>query len=171
MIFASKEEYSHYCVQVKNQRYDFFVSLMFIPSHLREVAVAICALDIELMSIHSNVKEEMMGHIRYAWWQEAIESIKNGEIRAQPLIQALARAEINEDIVIPIINSYRENFPDKPSNSDNILRDTIKKYLLSKADKKEIKKWEKSVSIINKHNAKHGNKKNWLLLSRLLFVF
>ncbi len=167
MIFTTTETIS----LVKSQRRDQFLSAMFLPPELREVAIAIYALDIELEHVHHVVKEEMMGHIRYAWWQEAVEQLIQEKMpREQPLLQALAKVTIKLDFLMPIVTAYREHYPNPPVEIEKIVQEAVENALTSYPSHKGIKKWRKATAIINKHRREYGLKHNNRLLAKLLFV-
>lgn len=164
MIFTTPETIS----LVKTQRRDQFLAAMFLPLTLREVVIATYALDIELEHVHHVVKEEMMGHIRYAWWQEAIEQLITEKIaRPQPLLQAFAQLNTPLDFLLPIVTAYREHYPNPPSQIKKIMEEAVEKYI---ADNSEKKKWQTAVKLINNHRSKYGYNRNNCLLIKLLFV-
>lgn len=187
MIFTTTETLSYYSSLVKTQRRDWFLAAMFLPASMREVVIAIYALDIELAHVHHVVKEEMMGHIRYAWWQENIEGLHNGVVNEHPVLQALANINIPQESLLSIVTAYRESFPEHPPEIENIVQNIIKDYLdschtelvevslqsndkTSRQARGDKNKWKKSTAIISNHRKKYGAKlENWLLV-KLLFV-
>jgi len=50
---------------------DRFYQCLFVPQEAREALYAVLALDVELAHIRRAAKEEVMGHMRHAWWQES----------------------------------------------------------------------------------------------------
>ncbi len=156
---------------VKTSRRDQFLAAMFLPPDMRENVIAIYAFDIELEHVHHVVKEEMMGHIRYAWWQEAVEQLINeGRAREQPLLQALAKLTVPLDFLLPIIAAYRENYPNSPVGIEKIVQEAIENSMAAYPAHKGIKKWRKATGVIDKHRSKYGMKYNNRLLAKLLFV-
>ena len=64
-----------YCADlVRRLDYDRFLMSLFVPQTERPALLAVCALNAELAQVRSLVSEEMIGHIRLAWWQEALEA-------------------------------------------------------------------------------------------------
>lgn len=164
MIFTTPETIS----LVKIQRHDQFIAAMFLPLTLREVVIATYALDIELEHVQHVVKEEMMGHIRYTWWQEAIEQlITEGTARPQPLLQAFAKLGISLDFLLPIVTAYREHYPNPPVEIEKIVQEAVNIYITSNS---QNKKWQKSTNLISSHRSKYDCKHNNWLLMKLLFV-
>ncbi len=164
MIFTTTETLSYYTSLVKTQRRDEFLAAMFLPASMREAVIAIYALDIELEHVHHVVTEEMMGHIRYAWWHENIELLPSGVVNDHPVLQALAKINIAPESLLSIVTAYREHFPEHPPEIDAIIKNVIDSYVSGN------KKWKKASNIISNHRRKYGEKRyNWLLI-KLLFV-
>lgn len=162
MAFTTPETVEYYTTLVKTQRRDRFLAAMFLPPETREKLIAIYALDIELEHVHHVVKEEMMGHIRYAWWQERLEALQ--QAADHPVLVALASINPSLELLLPIVTAYRENFPELPPNTDTLVTYAARHYAGSN------KKWEKATAIISRHRKKHGKKYDGLLLIKLLFV-
>lgn len=173
MIFTTPETIS----LVRTSRRDQFLAAMFLPPALREVVINIYALDIELEHVHHVVKEEMMGHIRYAWWQEAIEQLINeGTARPQPLLQTFVKLSTPLDFLLPIVTAYREHYPNPPAQIEKIIQEAVEKLICHPAlvagygNTNKNKKWQKATNLIHNHRSKHGDKHNNWLLMKLLFV-
>lgn len=168
MIFTTPETLLYYSSLVQDQRRDWFLAAMFLPPDVREAVIAIYALDIELEHVHHVVKEEMMGHIRYAWWFENVEKLSVvGAVREHPVLQAIANANISPQILLAIALPYRESFPEMPEGIENIVQNAVRNYL---GNNLQNKKWKKSSLVIAKHRKKHAfRRKNWLLV-KLLFI-
>ena len=174
MIFTTTETFLYYSSLVKTQRRDWFLAAMFLPASMREAVIAIYALDIELAHVHHVVKEEMMGHIRYAWWQENIEGLHNGVVNEHPVLQAIANINIPQESLLSIVTAYREYFPEQPPEIENIVQNVVEQYLdtvlLVMPAQAGIQTFFLSSDIISKHRKKYGAKlENWLLI-KLLFV-
>lgn len=170
MSFTTTENSENYINSVKIQRRDWFLAAMFLPLSVREAVLAIYALDVEMEHVHHVVKEEMIGHIRYAWWQEKIEALRSAEpTEGHPLLQALAASDIAVELLLPIVTAYRESFPEYPESSDEIVMDAVRNYILVMPAQAGIQ-FNKATAIIANHRKKYGKKLgNWLLV-KLLFV-
>ncbi len=164
MIFSTPETTDYYYSLVREQRRYEFLAAMFAPVALRDGLIALYALDIELAHIHHLVKEEMMGHIRYAWWQEAVEDLPANASK-QPVLQALSAAGFAAESLLPIVVAYRESFPETPENRGELLQNAASEYLHSAG-----KKWQKATNKITRHRAKHGRKLYSWLLVKLFFI-
>jgi hypothetical protein len=163
LSYSAHEVYTH-------DRDRFCLSL-FVPASQRESLLAVYALNVELLKIRGTVKEEMIGHIRYAWWQEAVEGLYAGERRqGQPVLEALAPlvALLPKEMLMPLLEQYREHFPELPSDADRILEDISLVMIRTLCPQAEIP-WHRANAIIVKHRHTHGNKwRSWLVLKLLL---
>lgn len=110
------------------------------------------ALNCELIHVHHSVSEEMLGHIRYAWWAETVAAFD----KKHPVIEALAASGIPQDKLLALVNTYREAYPEMPANVEPLLDDAI-----SLSDKT---RWNKAANIIKTHT---GGRLT--LLAKLLF--
>jgi hypothetical protein len=71
--------------------YDRFLAIQLAPAAARQALYTAALLSIELSHIAETVSEPMLGHIRLAWWREALEEIEAGKTpRKHPLVEALA---------------------------------------------------------------------------------
>lgn len=168
MIFTTTETFLYYTSLVRNQRRDWFLGAMFLSPSVREAVIAIYALDIELEHVHHVVKEEMMGHIRYAWWFEKLEALSDTMVvQEHPLLQAIASSNIPKELLISIVSAYRDNFPELPPAISETVQSVVEKHLINIS---QSRKWKKASAIIAKHRKKHGSQRSNLLLLKLLFV-
>src|SRR5882724_8075260 len=86
-----RRKLSHCAEEIRRHDRDRFLAALFVPVEQREALFAACALNIELARIRTAVSEEMLGHIRQAWWEEAVEALYVGAPpRGQPVLLALA---------------------------------------------------------------------------------
>ncbi len=77
--------------QVRTGDYDRFLAIQLAPPNKRLALYALTAFHIELARIAEIVSEPMIGHIRLAWWREALEQIEAQEpSRNHPVVRALA---------------------------------------------------------------------------------
>lgn len=71
--------------------YDRFLAIQLAPADKRGALYTLTAFSIELAKIAETVSEPMLGHIRLAWWREALEEIAAGKApRSHPVVQALS---------------------------------------------------------------------------------
>jgi NADH dehydrogenase [ubiquinone] 1 alpha subcomplex assembly factor 6 len=77
--------------QVRGGDYDRFLAIQLAPSATRGALYAMVAFHIEIARIAELVSEPLVGHIRLAWWREALEEIAAGKApRNHPVVLALA---------------------------------------------------------------------------------
>lgn len=77
--------------QVRQVDYDRFLAIQLAPPPARAGLYAVTAFHAELARIAQMVSEPMLGHIRLAWWREALEEIELGKTpRNHPVVLALA---------------------------------------------------------------------------------
>jgi phytoene/squalene synthetase len=145
---VSTSENLDYCKNlIKAQDYVRFLQCAFAPH-----AYSYYALMAELAHIHDHVSEEMIGHIRYAWWQESIVAIGEGKPRQHPVLLMLAESNIDNALLIQLVESYREAWPELPQNPPELAVDNPR--------------WKEAARII----AAHGAKPKWWLLVKLMCV-
>lgn len=143
---VSTSENLDYCKNLlKTQDYARYLQCAFAPHTLPYYA-----LDAELRHIHDHVSEEMIGHIRYAWWQESIVAIAEGKKREHPVLRALEESKLDPLLLIALVECYREAWPQMPQHPPE----------LAVSDRR----WQKAGRIISAH----GTKPRWWLLVKLL---
>ncbi len=144
----STSENLDYCKNlIKTQDYARFLQCAFAPE-----AIPYYALDAELRHIHDHVSEEMIGHIRYAWWQESLVAIGEGKPRQHPVLLMLAASRISNDALIKLVESYREAWPELPKNPPELEVNNAR--------------WQKAGRVI----AANKTKPRWWLVMKLLIV-
>lgn len=90
--------------QVRGGDYERFLAIQLAPRATRGALYAIVALNIELARIAETVSEPLMGHIRLAWWREALEEIQAGKKpRSHPVVLALAELYTDHAEVFPLL--------------------------------------------------------------------
>jgi phytoene/squalene synthetase len=158
-----------YCAAaVYDHNRDRFWQSLFVVQPARESLYAVLALDVELAHIRRAVKEEVMGHMRHAWWQESLGMIINGgRPREHPVFQAMASL-INDGLIpkeplMRLMENYRAAFPELP-----LHQEPLEALCLSLLPKSDIKAWKDAGAIIQKHRTRFGNGKNSWLMIKLL---
>lgn len=115
-----------------------------------KTAIPYYALEAELKHIHHHVEEEMLGHIRYAWWREALDRLGAPDQR-HPVLQELAQSGIAKEQLIALVDAYREAYPALPENPPELPVTNAR--------------WHKAGRIIAAHRGAR-----WRLILKLLFV-
>ncbi|MDX1974934.1 MAG: squalene/phytoene synthase family protein [Rickettsiales bacterium] len=164
-----------YCAeQVLKHDKDRFLLSLFVHDAAREPLLAIYALNVEFVHIFDVVSEEMIGHVRLAWWQEALDELFAGTaVRPHPVLQALAplveAGHISEIVIEPLISSYRASFPEKPLDMDRLLEKAAS-TLIRSLDVRSLSLWKKANQVIRIHRIRYGQYANGWLKLKLLFV-
>jgi len=160
-----------YCgAEVHSHDRDHFLATLFIPVQHREAFFCLYALNLELARIHTLVSEEMIGHIRYAWWQEAIEEIySGGKVKGQPVLQALAEVRLPQELVMNLVTSYREHFPLMPPDVEAMLERMTLELIQALCPEAE-RGWRKAWAVIAGHRERYGKGWNGWLVVKLLIT-
>ncbi len=86
-----KEQEDNLALVVRAADYERFLAAQLAPAAKRPALYALTALNAELARIAETVSEPLLGHIRLAWWREALEEIAAGAApRNHPVMLALA---------------------------------------------------------------------------------
>ena len=162
LSYAAKEVYAH-----DSARY---LLSLFVAEPAREKLLTLYALNSELAGIHRAVREEMIGHIRYAWWQEIIEGLYDGTVRAgHPISEALAPIIVSGILpqaeLMKLVEAYRSTYPQMPDV--NAIIENLSLILLRALKPESIPAFQKASNII----ARHKGGKAWLSLKLLLAGF
>ncbi len=160
--------------QLREHNKDRFLQTLYVPPTARAGLSALYALEMELSHVHDAVREEMIGHIRYAWWQEAIEGLYAGKpARGHPVLEGLKplvqSGVLPQAEVMALVAAFRESFPDMPGNAA-ALTDSAAHVLLAQLAPTCIDKWKKASTIIARHRQKHPRGAYGRLALRLLLV-
>lgn len=153
---------------VRALRRDRFLLCLFVPMPQREYFFTLYAFDAELLHVHGAVTEELNGHIRYAWWQEALDGIaQNKTPRAHPVIEALSammkQGLLSHAELSDMVTRYRSIFPEKPQGLEKV--DAIAARLVATLCPQAEAGWGRAREIITRHREKHGQRLNpWLTL-------
>lgn len=150
-----------------------FLHSLFVPLPAREAVCAVLALDVEMRHVHQHVSEEMLGHIRYAWWEESLAMIGEGKKpREHPVLLALEQV-IQQGIVpaallMQIVAQYRTHYPALPP--EHSLVDELALMIIRARAPEAEKTWNKAAGIIQKHRKRYGRDNNGWLSVKLLML-
>lgn len=163
---VSHEVYAH-------DRDSFWLSL-FVPQAQREGLLALYALNIELKNVHNATSEEMIGHIRYAWWQEALDGLYAGKVpRGHPVLEMLMRVvdagHMPQMELELLIEAYRGAYPQLPSDIEELMEKISVVYIRLTCPGAE-QGWRKAHVVIARHRRKYGKKRSRLLALKLLIA-
>lgn len=147
----STTDNANYCKElVKKLDYPRYLQCAFATEYF-----PLFALNCELRHVHHAVSEEMIGHIRYAWWAESVETLA----REHPVLQALKWANYPTENLLTLVNHYREAYPEQPQHTDVVLNSILSLPAKDKA------RFDKAGQVITNHQ---GGRLT--LLVKLLFV-
>ena len=158
--------------EVYTHNRDLFLRAMFVSPEHREALLTFYALIVELDKIPAGVSEEMIGHIKYAWWDEAIQGLYTGKpTQGHPVLEGLtpltSSGVLPQSALTPIIVQYRTHFPQSPHADEVIV--AASRQLIEKLDPASIKRWDRADEIISSHRRRLGAGWNgWLNLKLLL---
>ncbi len=164
-----------YCaLQVYESDRDRFLQSLFVPELQRESLLAIYALNVELRRIHNNVSEEMIGHIRYAWWYEKLEAMFEGKtIPGHPVMEALEplieEGALPKPELLALVETYRAHYPELPHDADMRLKG-LSLILLRKICPQAERAWLTADDIVTRHRERYEQGRNTWLAARLLLA-
>jgi phytoene synthase len=79
-----------YCEDlVRTADIDRFLASLFAPAGLRRHLFALYAFNAEIARVREVVRTPMVGEIRLQWWRDALLGERHGEVRANPVADAL----------------------------------------------------------------------------------
>lgn len=70
-------------------------ALTHVPQAARSAVQALFTLDVRLGSIVATTTQPMVGQMRMTWWHEALTTLKPGEQRGEPVLDALAASVLD----------------------------------------------------------------------------
>lgn len=89
--------------------YTRFLCIQLAPPAARPALLALTAFSIELAQIAEQVSEAMLGHIRLAWWREALTEIEAAATpRRHPVVLALADIYATHPEIFPLLHHMIE---------------------------------------------------------------
>lgn len=161
-----------YCADmVRAHDRDLYLLALFVPAAKREGLLSLYALATELSHLRHMVSEEMIGHIRYAWWRETLEALYAGTPRpGHPVLEALQPqlAQLPQAHLMALVEAYAGPYPQAPQGEDAAL-ETLSLLWLAAHAPEAIKPWRKAHRILTRHRTRHGRKRHsWLLLKLLV---
>ncbi|NVO13767.1 MAG: phytoene/squalene synthase family protein [Rhodoplanes sp.] len=83
------DSYGHCEVLVREADRDRFLAALFAPAGLRPHLFALYAFNAEVARVRDAAKTPIAGEIRLQWWRDALSGEGHGEVRANPVADAL----------------------------------------------------------------------------------
>lgn len=152
---------------------DRFLLSLFVPAAAREGLLTLYALNTELAQVQVKISEEMIGHIRFAWWQEAIDGLYAGTPpRGHPVLDALKividNGHLPEATLSFLLEEYRGNFPGQPPDIEGAIEKISMVFICLACPEAETG-WRKAHGIIARHRRRFAQGWNsWLSLKLLI---
>jgi len=117
--FCHTRQMSNSCVDVVRKRdTEHFLASLLLPKSIRNLALAIRALNVELTSVRDAVRDTNTGLIRLQFWTDAVKSIESGSAKVpnHPVLQQINRhrALVDCQLLLNLIDSKRLFFIDQP---------------------------------------------------------
>ena len=118
-----------YCAQtVKDLDSTRFLITLNLPKEQREPSFALLAFNCEIAKTASVVTQEMLGHIRFQWWREAVDEVydANGDqskVRHHEVLKALVSLSntLPKHLLHLIIDAHVNDLSEQPfSNIDKL---------------------------------------------------
>lgn len=162
---------------IKKLHYPYYLWVMLAPNAVRIELLALLALDVELANIPNKVSEEMLGHIRYTWWRESFESLQQGKVREQPILQLWSLLHTKFDLAHWLISKHSEHFEQHPdaglAHALGVSRQFVYEQatdIIGAAALGQLAKWQRKVAVVDAYHqtGKLSPASPWLML-RLLF--
>jgi phytoene synthase len=168
----SHSQSSAYCAEmVRAHDRDLYALALFTPEPARANLLILYALATELAHIPRMVSEEMIGHIRYAWWRETLEGLYAGTPRpGHPILEALAPLLpiLPQENLMALVEAYATPYPEPPQGEAAALV-PLSWALIAATAPRAVTPWQKAHRIIARHHEKHGRKRaSWLMLKLLI---
>lgn len=145
MQVSTKDDLEYCKNLIKMSDYARYLQCGFYPP-----AIPYYALEAELRHIHHHVSEEMIGHIRYAWWREAMDTLGAAH-QQHPVLKMLAASGIEKELLVQLVDSYREAYPALPEHPPELPVADVR--------------WAKAGQVIAAHKGAR-----WRLLLKLLII-
>jgi Squalene/phytoene synthase len=146
--------------------YGEYLAVLKAEPKARAALLTLLALEAELSHIALRVKEELLAHMRYAWWREGVEALTSGQPpRAQPVMAMLGYV-LNETALPPqllftMIDAHQQSWPAQLPGVSSAFRET--------AEAIGGASYNKARALVTAHEAKRGEGgRFWLTLKLLL---
>ena len=115
-----------YCEDlVRTADKDRFLASLFAPAELRRHLFALYAFNVEIARVREVVRTPMAGEIRLQWWRGALQGEGYGEVRANPvadaLIDTIASYRLPVDPLLALIEARSFDLYDDPMPSLDAL--------------------------------------------------
>lgn len=104
----SEESARHAAEFLRANDRDRYFSTLVLPAAARDAVTALYAFNAEIASIRDRAREAAAGEIRLQWWIDALSGEGHGEVRQNPLADALLDAVAANGLPVPALVRYAE---------------------------------------------------------------
>lgn len=158
-----------YCLQLaRADAYGDYLCMTMLPPPARLPLLPLIALDAELRAIARKVREEMVAHIRFAWWRENLEALAAGAPpREHPLLQLLAPVArgLSPELLTAIVDAAQEAYPEYLPHGTEALHAACVMALPEAMQPR----WHRARMTTHRHRARYGERgRVWLVVKLLV---
>ncbi len=125
------DSYSHCEALVRTADKDRFLAGLFAPAERRRHLFALYAFNIEIARVREAARTPMAGEIRLQWWRDALGETGRGEVRANPVADALldtiTACKLPTEPLLDLIEARSFDLYDDPMPSLDALYGYVRK--------------------------------------------
>jgi phytoene synthase len=118
-------ETAHYvAAELKARDRDRYLSTLVLPEPQRQAIAALYAFSVEIAAVRERAREPAAGEIRLQWWTDALAGKGHGNVRQNPLADALLAVIADHGLPVPPLarliaarrfDLYHDPMPDMPT--------------------------------------------------------
>jgi phytoene synthase len=121
---VSPETAAYVTAELKASDRDRYLASLVLPEPQRQAVAALYAFSADVASVRERAKEPAAGEIRLQWWTDALTGDGHGNVRQNPLADALLRAIADYGLPVPPLarliaarrfDLYHDPMPDMPT--------------------------------------------------------
>jgi|SRR5690554_5333410 15-cis-phytoene synthase len=114
----AQDSFAHAAAALRKDDRDRYLSILVLSGPHREAVTALYAFNADVASIRERVSSPTPGEIRLQWWSDAIEGTGHGDVRQNPIADALldtmGRYDIPPGTLLRLIGARRFDLYDDP---------------------------------------------------------
>lgn len=164
---------NHCLAELRCHDYYRYLWAICAPAASRHDVAALLAWVMEIESIPTKVSEELIAHMRFAWWREVLDELFAGKPPRQghPVIEALApmiaAGKVQRETMDAVIDKTAERFGQEQIIQSTDLMESLCLQVIGQTSQP---RWQKKIHLIEQTRSKRNNKPHSLrLILRLLF--
>ncbi len=158
----------HYCSDLTHKSQpDMFLASLFVPPDARRDLHVLYAFAAEIAAIRTVVTEELLAHIRYAWWAESLGKPNQAHPVLEMLTPLIQNAHVSIDGLTSLIEQHRSHYPEALTSNEMLYG--LSEALLESAYPNALNSFKKGAGVIQAHRQVYGQSKNsWLYMKLLM---